>query len=94
MTWLRRGPTGQAAWGVFGEHYGRYTYRWCRQWRFQDADAEDETPDILLKLARKLRAFPYDRMALAQAAARLRTVLAAAETLEGYGQRPGMDPLS
>jgi RNA polymerase sigma-70 factor (ECF subfamily) len=57
---LRQDPTDQAAWGVFVERYGRHIYRWCRQWKLQDADAEDVTQDILLKLARKMRAFAYD----------------------------------
>jgi RNA polymerase sigma-70 factor (ECF subfamily) len=57
---LRRDPTDQAAWGEFVEHYGRRIYRWCRQWKLQDADAEDVTQDILVKLARKLRDFDYD----------------------------------
>ena len=57
---LRQEPTDQAAWGAFVEHYGRHIYRWCRQWKLQDADAEYVTQDILLKLARKLRAFAYD----------------------------------
>ena len=57
---LRQDPTDQAAWGVFVERYGRHIYRWCRQWQLQDADAEDVTQDILVKLARKMRAFAYD----------------------------------
>jgi RNA polymerase sigma-70 factor (ECF subfamily) len=57
---LRHDPTDQAAWGEFVEHYGRHVYRWCRQWQLQDADAEDVTQEILLKLAQKLRAFAYD----------------------------------
>jgi RNA polymerase sigma-70 factor (ECF subfamily) len=57
---LGRDPTDQAAWGVFVERYGRHIYRWCRQWKLQDADAEDVTQDILVKLARKLRDFAYD----------------------------------
>jgi RNA polymerase sigma-70 factor (ECF subfamily) len=57
---LRQDPTDQAAWGVFVERYGRHIYRWCRQWKLQDADAEDVTQDILVKLARKLRDFAYD----------------------------------
>ena len=57
---LRQDPTDQAAWDVFVERYGRHIYRWCRQWRLQDADAEDVTQDILVKLARNLRAFAYD----------------------------------
>jgi RNA polymerase sigma-70 factor (ECF subfamily) len=57
---LQQNPTDQAAWDEFVEHYGRHIYRWCRQWKLQDADAEDVTQDILLKLARKLRDFAYD----------------------------------
>jgi len=57
---LRQEPTDQAAWEVFVERYGRHIYRWCRQWKLQDADAEDVTQDILMKLAQKLRAFVYD----------------------------------
>src|SRR6516164_11213245 len=57
---LRHDPTDQAAWGEFVEHYGRHIYRWCRQWQLQDADAEDVTQEILLKLAEKLRTFAYD----------------------------------
>jgi RNA polymerase sigma-70 factor (ECF subfamily) len=57
---LRQDPTDQAAWEVFVERYGRHIYRWCRQWKLQDADAEDVTQDILMKLAQKLRAFVYD----------------------------------
>ena len=57
---LRQDPTDQAAWDVFVERYGRHIYRWCRQWHLQDADAEDVTQDILVKLARKLRDFAYD----------------------------------
>jgi RNA polymerase sigma-70 factor (ECF subfamily) len=57
---LRQGATDQAAWGEFVERYGRHIYRWCRQWQLQDADAEDVTQEILLKLAQKLRTFAYD----------------------------------
>jgi RNA polymerase sigma-70 factor (ECF subfamily) len=57
---LRQDPTDQAAWDEFVERYGRHIYRWCRQWKLQDADAEDVTQDILVKLAQKLRAFAYD----------------------------------
>jgi RNA polymerase sigma factor (sigma-70 family) len=57
---LRHDPTNQGAWGEFVEHYGRHIYRWCRQWNLQDADAEDVTQEILVKLAQKLRTFAYD----------------------------------
>jgi RNA polymerase sigma-70 factor (ECF subfamily) len=57
---LRQDPTNQVAWEEFVECYGRHIYRWCRQWKLQEADAEDVTQDVLLKLARKLRDFAYD----------------------------------
>jgi RNA polymerase sigma-70 factor (ECF subfamily) len=57
---LRQNPADQAAWDEFVECYGRHIYRWCRQWQLQDADAEDVTQDILVKLAQKLRTFAYD----------------------------------
>src|SRR4029078_12488581 len=37
-----------------------HIYRWCRQWRLQDADAQDVAQEIVLKLARKLRDFDYN----------------------------------
>src|SRR5947207_6537911 len=57
---LRQNPSDQAGWDDFVEQYGRHLYRWCRQWKLQDADAEDVTQDILVKLAQKLRVFAYD----------------------------------
>lgn len=60
LTRLRQDPTDQAGWAEFVERYGRHIYRWCRQWKLQDADAEDVTQNILVKLSQKLRAFAYD----------------------------------
>ena len=60
LTRLRRCPPDQAGWDEFVERYGRHIYRWCRQWKLQDADAEDVTQNILLKLTQKLHAFAYD----------------------------------
>jgi len=60
LTQLRQDPSDQAGWDAFVERYGRHIYRWCRQWKLQDADAEDVTQDILVKLARKLRVFTCD----------------------------------
>jgi RNA polymerase sigma-70 factor (ECF subfamily) len=57
---LRHDPSNAAAWDEFVEQYGRHIYRWCRQWRLQDADAEDVAQEILLQLARKLRDFAYN----------------------------------
>src|SRR5947209_4371119 len=60
LTQLRQDPSDQAGWDEFVELYGRHIYRWCRGWKLQDADAEDVTQNILVKLTRKLRAFAYD----------------------------------
>jgi RNA polymerase sigma-70 factor (ECF subfamily) len=57
---LRQDPTDQRAWGRFVDQYGPRIYYWCRQWRLQDADAEDVTQNVLAKLAEKMRFFQYD----------------------------------
>lgn len=57
---LRQAPSDQSGWDEFVERYGRHIYRWCREWNLQDADAEDVTQDVLVKLAQKLGAFAYD----------------------------------
>jgi RNA polymerase sigma factor (sigma-70 family) len=57
---LSQSPDDQAAWDRFVERYGLKIYGWCRQWRLQEADAEDVTQEVLLCLARKLRTFAYD----------------------------------
>jgi RNA polymerase sigma-70 factor (ECF subfamily) len=57
---LGRVPTDQAAWGDFAARYGCKIYGWCRQWGLQEADAEDVTQQVLLKLAHKMRTFTYD----------------------------------
>jgi RNA polymerase sigma factor (sigma-70 family) len=57
---LRHDSSDQADWDEFVERYGRHIYRWCRNWRLQDADAEDVTQNILVKLTHKLRVFAYD----------------------------------
>lgn len=57
---LRQFPTDQNAWSMFVERYGRKILAWCRQWNMQDADAEDVTQNVLLKLADKMKTFDYD----------------------------------
>lgn len=57
---LRQVPPDQAAWAQFADRYGRKIYGWCRQWNLQEADAEDVTQGVLLKLAERMRAFEYD----------------------------------
>ncbi len=58
---LRQVPPDQAAWAQFTDRYGRKIYGWCRLWNLQEADAEDLTQTVLLKLAEKMRTFEYDR---------------------------------
>jgi RNA polymerase sigma-70 factor (ECF subfamily) len=57
---LRQASQDQAAWNEFVERYGRKIYGWCRHWGLQEADAEDVTQDVLLKLAEKMKTFAYD----------------------------------
>jgi RNA polymerase sigma-70 factor (ECF subfamily) len=57
---LRRDPTDQAAWAQFVDHYGPRIYGWCRKWGLQDADAQDVTQSVLVRLAEKMRCFTYD----------------------------------
>jgi RNA polymerase sigma-70 factor (ECF subfamily) len=57
---LRRNPGDEKAWAEFVEHYGARIYDWCLRWRLQEADAQDVTQNVLLKLAGRLREFQYD----------------------------------
>ena len=57
---LRKVPADQAAWDQFVERYGRKVFGWCRQWNLQEADAEDVTQAVLLKLSEKMQTFDYD----------------------------------
>jgi RNA polymerase sigma-70 factor (ECF subfamily) len=57
---LRSNPSDQAAWGEFVRRYGPLIYRWCRHWHLQEADAQDVTQAVLVKLAGKMRTFTYD----------------------------------
>jgi RNA polymerase sigma factor (sigma-70 family) len=54
------GGRNQAAWSEFVDRYGRKIYGWCLRWRLQDADAQDVTQIVLLKLARRMKDFTYD----------------------------------
>jgi RNA polymerase sigma-70 factor (ECF subfamily) len=57
---LRQEATDQAAWAEFVRRYSGQIYRWCRAWHLQEADAQDVTQTVLLKLAEQLRTFTYD----------------------------------
>src|SRR5689334_10548462 len=57
---LRQRPADQAAWGLFTDRYAGKIYGWCRGWNLQEADAQDVTQTVLLKLAEKMQGFVYD----------------------------------
>jgi RNA polymerase sigma-70 factor (ECF subfamily) len=57
---LRQGATDQAAWAEFVRRYGRLIYQWCRRWRLPEAEAEEVTQVVLVRLVEKLRGFDYD----------------------------------
>jgi RNA polymerase sigma factor (sigma-70 family) len=58
---LCQDPTDQAAWAEFVDRYGRKIYGWSRQWNLQDADAQDVTQAVLVRLAQRMPTFAYDR---------------------------------
>jgi RNA polymerase sigma factor (sigma-70 family) len=86
---LRLDPGNQAAWGEFVEHYGSKIYGWCRKWNLQEADAQDVTQNVLLKLAQKLREFSYDPSRSFRAWLKTLTHHAWSDFLESR-QRPGL----
>lgn len=85
---LRLDPNNQAAWGEFVDHYGGKIYTWCRKWNLQEADAQDVTQNVLLKLAHKLREFSYDPTRSFRAWLKTLTRHALSDFLESQ-RRPG-----
>ncbi len=59
---LQSDPANQEAWEAFVDHYGPKILGWCLKWHLQEADAQDVTQNVLLKLAEKMRSFRYDPM--------------------------------
>jgi RNA polymerase sigma-70 factor (ECF subfamily) len=57
---LGQTPLDQAAWSEFVERYGRRVHNWCRGFGLQEADAEDVTQTVLLKLLLAMQTFRYD----------------------------------
>jgi RNA polymerase sigma factor (sigma-70 family) len=53
-------PEDQAAWNEFVDRYSPQICAWCRRWQLQEADAQDVTQMVLLRLATKMRRFVYD----------------------------------
>jgi RNA polymerase sigma factor (sigma-70 family) len=57
---LRSTPNDPAAWNEFVKWYGQKIYVWCRAWGLQEADAQDVTQDVFLKLSSRMQDFSYD----------------------------------
>jgi RNA polymerase sigma-70 factor (ECF subfamily) len=83
---LRRDPNDPAAWSEFVDHYGGKIYGWCRRWRLQEADAQDVTQQVLLRLAAKMRDFTYDPTRSFRAWLRTLTHHAWSDFLESRGR--------
>jgi RNA polymerase sigma factor (sigma-70 family) len=49
------------AWEQFVRRYGPQVVEWCRRWGLQRADAEDVCQDVLMRVARQMRAFEYQK---------------------------------
>jgi RNA polymerase sigma-70 factor (ECF subfamily) len=57
---LRSDPGDQSAWSAFVDRYGPQIHAWCLRWKLQEADAQDVTQMVLVKLVRHLPDFTYD----------------------------------
>jgi RNA polymerase sigma factor (sigma-70 family) len=57
---LGNDPDDANAWSEFVDRYGELLHRWCREWKLQDADAQDVTQNILVRIARQIPKFRYD----------------------------------
>jgi RNA polymerase sigma factor (sigma-70 family) len=54
-----QGSNSAPAWQEFVDHYGPKIEAWCRHWGLQEADVDDVTQTVLVKLATKMRSFVY-----------------------------------
>lgn len=57
---LQQTPSDQAAWVEFVARYGWRINRWCREWGLQEADCQDVTQTVLMKLLKAMQSFRYD----------------------------------
>jgi RNA polymerase sigma-70 factor (ECF subfamily) len=57
---LQHRPSDQAAWTEFVARYGWRITAWCRQWGLQEADSQDVTQTVLVKLLAALHTFRYN----------------------------------
>jgi RNA polymerase sigma-70 factor (ECF subfamily) len=57
---IRISPDDPELWTEFVSLYGGTILRWCRNWGLQQADAEDVTQEVFLRLTVRLRSFHHD----------------------------------
>lgn len=57
---LRETPDDPSTWAEFVEWHGAMIFAWCRAWGLQEADAQEVTQEVFLKLSQRLRDFRYD----------------------------------
>jgi RNA polymerase sigma-70 factor (ECF subfamily) len=55
----KSGLDNAPAWREFVAHYCGKIEAWCRHWGLQEADVQDVTQTVLVKLATKMRSFVY-----------------------------------
>jgi RNA polymerase sigma-70 factor (ECF subfamily) len=56
---LRKDAQDSSAWEEFVGRYGPRIEAWCRRWGLQEADVQDVTQTVLVRLATKLRGFVH-----------------------------------
>jgi RNA polymerase sigma-70 factor (ECF subfamily) len=54
---LLQEPGNPRAWSAFVDRYGPRIFGWCRRWNLQQADAENVTQEVLVKLYEKLQLY-------------------------------------
>ena len=57
---IGRDPRDANAWNEFVHIYGPRIDGWCRNWRLQEADVQDVTQTVLLRLSQHLQNFEYE----------------------------------
>jgi RNA polymerase sigma-70 factor (ECF subfamily) len=56
---IRQFPPDDAAWRTLVDRYAPRIHGWCRRWNLSEADAEEVTQIVLVKLSEKMRSFDY-----------------------------------
>src|SRR4051794_33914654 len=58
---LLREPGNPQAWSAFVDRYGPRIFGWCRKWNLQQADAENVTQEVLVKLYEKIHLYKPEK---------------------------------